>query len=242
MKLEKWENITEWPLTALSLLFIGVYAWQILAQPQGAWYAAADWVMNALWVVFAADYVISMILAPHKWEWFKKHLFDLAVVLLPMVRPLRVLRVLTALNALHRTGGMALRGRIVMYVVASVVMLVLIGSLAILDAERFAPGARITSFGKALWWAFVTITTVGYGDYTPVTVTGRLLAVALMVAGIALIGVITATLASWIVDEVSADEKRATEITQDQVEAVSKKLDALEQKLDRLNQSTPTNG
>jgi voltage-gated potassium channel len=225
----------EWPLTGLSVVFIAIYAWQILARPVGVWDLTADWVMNALWVVFAIDYAVSLILAPRKWEWFKHHLFDLAVVLLPMIRPLRVLRVMTALNVLHKTGGIALRGRIVMYVVASVVMLVMIGGLAVLDAERSAPGASITTFGQALWWAFVTITTVGYGDYSPVTPTGRLLAVALMLAGIALIGVVTATLASWIVDEVSADERKATEITREQVERVSRQLESIERRLDQLD-------
>ncbi|RBP98496.1 hypothetical protein CRD60_01115 [Bifidobacterium aemilianum] len=84
--------------------------------------------------MFAVDYLVPTLLAPRKWDWFKRHLFDLAVVQLPMIRPILVLRVLTALNALRRTGGIALRGRIVMYVAASVVMLVLIGALAVMDA------------------------------------------------------------------------------------------------------------
>ncbi|WP_201736507.1 potassium channel family protein [Bifidobacterium xylocopae] len=231
MRLEKWEKATEWPLTVLSVVFIAIYAWQILAEPTGWMGALADWSMNALWVIFALDYLVSLALAPRRWEWIKHHLFDLAVVLLPMIRPLRVLRVLSALNVLHRTGGMALRGRIVMYAAASVLMLVLVGGLAVLDAERYAPGSSIKSYGEALWWAFVTITTVGYGDYSPVTPTGRIIAFALMLAGIALIGVVTATLASWIVGEVSADEQRATEVTREQVEAVSKRLERIERRL-----------
>lgn len=235
MSLETWEKVTEWPVTGLSVLFIVVYAWQILAQPTGNPAMAAEWAMNIMWILFAVDYLISILLAPHKWEWFKRHLFDLAVVLLPMIRPLRVLRVLTALSALHRTSGMALRGRIIVYVSGSVAMLVFVGALAVLDAERADSGASIRTFGQALWWAFVTITTVGYGDYAPVTVTGRIVAFALMLAGIALIGVVTATLASWIVDEVSTDEKRTTEITRQQVVELSQQLDRMERRLNELN-------
>ena len=118
MTLKKWESITEWPLTVLSFLFLIMYAWQILAQPIGVWNDLAEWSMNALWVVFGVDYLLSLLLAEKKWDWFVHHLFDLIIVVLPMVRPLRVLRVLTALNALHRTSGRALRGRITMYAAA----------------------------------------------------------------------------------------------------------------------------
>ena len=76
----------------------------------------------------------------------------------------------------------------------------------------FAPNATITDFGKALWWSFVTVTTVGYGDLSPVTWQGKCIAVGLMITGIALIGVVTATLASWIVDRVDSETtKRAKE-------------------------------
>lgn len=232
MTLKKWNAATEWPLTFLSIVFLIVYAWQILVQPTGAWNGAAELSMNILWVVFGLDYLVSLWLAEKKWEWFKHHLFDLLIVLLPMVRPLRVLRVLTALSALHRTSGMALRGRITMYVGASVTLTVFIGALAVLDAERYAPGASIKTFGQALWWAFVTITTVGYGDYSPVTSTGRLIAFVLMLGGIALIGVVTATLASWIVDEVSAEEKTDVNITREELEEVKRQLERIEHKLD----------
>ncbi|MDF7641568.1 potassium channel family protein [Bifidobacterium sp. ESL0784] len=232
MRLKKWESATEWPLTILSIVFLVVYAWQILAQPSGLKNAMAEWTMNVLWFVFALDYLISFVLADGKWHFFKTHLFDLAVVVLPVIRPLRALRVLTALNALHKTSGMALRGKIIIYVVACAILLVFIGSLAVLDAERNAPGANIQTWPEALWWTFVTITTVGYGDYTPVTPTGRIIAFVLMLAGIGIIGVVTGTFGSWIVDEVSADEKKSTEITREQIEEVSQRLNRIEQLLE----------
>ena len=90
----------------------------------------------------------------------------------------------------------------VVYAVGASVLLVYVAALAMLDAERGHPGS-IQTFGEGLWWAFVSITTVGYGDYFPVTPTGRVVAVGIMIGGIALIGVVTATLASWIVEKVS---------------------------------------
>lgn len=119
------------------------------------------------------------------------------MVVLPALRPLRVLRVFTAGQALMSRGGGLLRSTEA--IVAAAGTLVLIASLAMLDAERDVPGSQIQSFGDALWWALTTVTTVGYGDTYPVTATGRLVAVGLMLVGIALVGLVTGTVAAWFV-------------------------------------------
>ncbi|HEX7430337.1 MAG TPA: potassium channel family protein, partial [Mycobacterium sp.] len=69
------------------------------------------------------------------------------------------------------------------------------------------------TFGDALWWAMTTVTTVGYGDLKIVTGEGRMIAVALMMGGISLLAVVTATLASWIVQRVSEEETAAEAAT-----------------------------
>ena len=96
-----------------------------------------------------------------------------------------------------------------MYAAGASTLLVYVAAVAMLDAERGQ--GTIDTFQDGLWWAFVTITTVGYGDYYPVTITGRAVAVGVMLGGIALIGVVTASLASWIVDKVAekSDEDQA---------------------------------
>jgi voltage-gated potassium channel len=91
---------------------------------------------------------------------------------------------------------------VVIYVTGSALVLILCAALAGLNAERGHDGANINSFGDAIWWAFVTVCTVGYGDHFPVTIEGRFVAVGLMIGGIALIGVVTATFASWLIDRV----------------------------------------
>jgi len=112
-------------------------------------------------------------------------------------------RLVTILVILQRTAGAAFRGRVIIYVVGATLLLVWVAGLAVLDAERGQDGS-IQTLGEGIWWAFVTVTTVGYGDYFPVTPTGQLVAVGVMIGGIALIGVVTATLASWIIEKVSA--------------------------------------
>ena len=87
-----------------------------------------------------------------------------------------------------------------------------------LDAEQRDPSANITSFGDALWWACATMTTVGYGDHYPVTGGGRAVGVGLMIAGIALLGAVTATLASWFISSVAEE---AADAAADAVEAAN---------------------
>ena len=118
-----------------------------------------------------------------------------------------------------------------MYTVVSTFLLVFVSSLAMLDAERTYPGASITTFGDALWWAFTTITTVGYGDLYPVSFTGRCIAVALMVGGIALLGTITATIASWLVEKVAERDEASQAATRRQVRELSLQVQKMQEKL-----------
>jgi voltage-gated potassium channel len=78
--------------------------------------------------------------------------------------------------------------------------LLVLAAAAMYDVERRAPSGNIKTFPDELWWAITTVTTVGYGDRYPTTGTGRLVGGALMLVGIALLGVITASIAAWFVD------------------------------------------
>ncbi len=150
------------------------------------------------------------------------------VVVLPILRPLRLVRLLTLFTVFQRAAGTALRGRVVICAASTTTLLVFIAALAVYQAERGAPGADITTFGDAPWWARVTITTVGYGDLSPVTLEGRCVAVVMMVCGIALLGTVTATIASWLVESVSAREDAAEAATQTQVDALSAQVHDLQ--------------
>ena len=232
--LSAWERRSEWPLTAIALAFLAVYAWEVIADLHGAERAGTELAMNAMWAVFVVDYLVRLALAPQRGRWFVRHLFDLAVVALPVLRPLRLVRLIALIGVLHRGAGTALRGRITAYTAGGVTLLVLVSSLAVLDAERGAPGTPIRTYGAAVWWALATITTVGYGDLAPVTAVGRWAAVLLMIGGVALAGVVTATLASWIVSLVAEENAEQEAATRAQVEVLQRQVAALSERVGYL--------
>jgi voltage-gated potassium channel len=137
----------------------------------------------------------------------------------------------TLLTILQRAAGPAFRGRVVVYVIGAVSLLVFVAALAMLDTERSAPESLITTFPDSLWWAVVTITTVGYGDVYPVTELGRVIAVGVMLGGIALLGIVTATLASWIVDRVARQDEQAQAATRKQVADLANEVAELKQRI-----------
>ena len=235
-RIAKWEKATEWPLTIAAVLFLASYAVQILARPGGIVSVICELLLWVTWAVFVVDYVTRLAVAEHRWRWFYRHLLDLAIVVLPMLRPLRLMRFLTVLAILGRGTGTMLRGRVAIYTAGATVLTVFIAALAVLDAEQGL--GDIDTFGDAIWWAFVTITTVGYGDYYPVTFTGRIVAVGLMIGGIALIGVVTATLASWIVERVADQSTKAAAATEHQVEDLRREVSELKDMIRELRPAT----
>lgn len=221
---------------AAACLFLAAYAVQILARPDGVVAAIAEAVLWATWGGFLVDYIVRLMLTEHRWRWFYRHLLDLAIVVLPLLRPLRLMRFLTIIALIQRNAGSMLRGRVVVYTVGATAMTIFLAGLAVLDAEQ-GSGGQINNFGDAVWWAFVTITTVGYGDFVPVTPTGRVVAAGLMVGGIALIGVVTATLASWIVERVSLETDRSAAATEAQVAALHEVVSDLRDEIRELRES-----
>lgn len=209
-RVEAWERRTDVPLLALALAFLIAYAWPILdphlEQDLATFLRAVSW---AVWAVFAIDLAIRLALAEDRLRYARRKWYDVALVLVPMLRPLRLLRVLAFASILTRTLGGRLAGRVAVYIAGTSIALIFLGGLAVLDAERGAPGATITSYGDAIWWALVTTTTVGYGDFYPVTTEGRIIAAVLMVVGIALLGAVTGGVASWFVEQLTTDEEES---------------------------------
>ncbi|OBK17191.1 potassium channel family protein [Mycobacterium asiaticum] len=230
-KEQQWKQRTEWPLAAVAVAFLVMYSVQILGRPHGL-EARVLWALCWMaWALFVVDYIARLCLAENRREWFLLHLIDLLIVALPFMRPLRMLRLVALLSVLQKAVGNAVRGKILLYTISGITLLVYVASLAILDAERQQPGALINSFGQAVWWSITTVTTVGYGNLYPVTVTGRVVAVLLMIGGISLIGVVTASLASWLVQRVSETDTANQAATAAQLNELRDEIRALSARL-----------
>lgn len=216
-KTERWEQAAEVPLMLAAFVFLAAFAVPIIWWPGTP--AQVVLVCEALvwitWVIFAVDYLVRLILSQNRLSFAKRNWFDLIVIALPVLRPLRLLRLVTLLSVVNRRASSNLRGRVGTYVGGGAILLAIVGALAVVDAERGADGANITTISDAFWWAATTMTTVGYGDRYPVTPLGRGVAVGLMVSGIAILGTVTATLASWIVERVSEANAESASVSRD---------------------------
>lgn len=184
-------RVVTYPLFVLSLLFLIAFAVMLTPNPDDAERTFVRVIVPVTWVIFAIDYAIGILLAPDRWHFVRTHVLQAAALLFPPLRILILVHVLRVLQSTPLRRGD--RARI--YVLYATTLLLAVSSILVVYFERKAPNANITSFGDALWWGGETVSTVGYGDYYPVTVPGRLVAAVLFVNGVALLSIITAGLA-----------------------------------------------
>lgn len=198
---ESWVRATARWLDALAIVFLIdlVLLWSLPDAPEGVIHAF-EFIAWAVWAGFAVDYFARLSYSRPKRAFIATHKLDLLMVLLPMLRILRVFLLLRKSLASVSTEKIA--GSIF----SLVIIVVIVSAFLEWQVEKDAAGATITTFRTALWWAVVTTTTVGYGDYTPVTQIGRLIAMGVMMVGIGLIGTISATVASWFVNRPNASK------------------------------------
>jgi voltage-gated potassium channel len=168
-------------------------------------------------------------------------MLDLISIALPVLRPLRLLRLIVLLRVLNRHATNSLHGRVAVYVGSSTALIIFVAALAVLDAERGKPDANINTFGNALWWAATTVTSVGYGDRFPVTVTGRLVAIGLMIAGVTLLGIVTASIATWLINRVRDLETGTEDRINQRLEDLHHEITEIRQIITRLTPPARSN-
>jgi voltage-gated potassium channel len=206
----RWEAVTTVPLVVLGIAFIVAYSVMALNPDPPGWLGnLISTVLIATWVAFLIDIVVRIMLTPRgrRWNFVRRNMIDVLSVILPVFRAFRVLRLLREVPYLQRRSGGAVRTRIVIYAASYAVLFVYFIALATLQTERYATGATITTFGDSVWWAIVTIATVGYGDTYPVTPAGRVYAVFLMIGGVAIIGTASATIISLINERIGSTRR-----------------------------------
>ncbi len=158
-----------------------------------------DLIQWVSWSAFAIDFLYGIISAKDRKQYLLKHPLDLAAVVLPFLRPLRLLRVISFGSLVIQKVAIGRQFAITIKVFIASLFVAYISAVQITIIERYVDGSNIKNFGDGLWWAITTVTTVGYGDRFPTTTEGKFLAVGLMIMGISLMGVITASVASWFV-------------------------------------------
>jgi voltage-gated potassium channel len=226
-------KVLEWPMAALAILVIPALVMEERAMTSGLRAAglALNWI---IWTAFLIEFVLRWTedgRASPKRAWFD----CLLIVVTPpfgvpdamqSIRTLRVLRLLRLFRA-FRVAAMALRlskrhfGKQQFHFVGLVaVATVLLGGRRNLRGGE-SENRAIATFGDAVWWAVVTATTVGYGDVSPITTEGRVIAVALMLTGIGVIGVFTATVASFFFEHGQQSE---TALLSARLEIIERKL------------------
>ncbi|MFH8370218.1 potassium channel family protein [Streptomyces sp. NPDC018031] len=232
---QRWEQRTQAPLLGLAVVFAVAYAAPIvLPDADPLVHRVCRGVEWAVWGAFAVDYLARLYLAPARWRFVRAQPLSLAVVVLPMIQPLRLLRLVSTLLLAGQRARMAAQVRLTTYVVGSCAGLLMFGSLAVLEVERNAPDGNIRTLEDAVWWSFTTMTTVGYGDLAPTTGWGRLLAVGLMLSGIALLGVVTANIAAWFISRFERDDAVERDRTA-AIEALTAEVRALRREVAELS-------
>jgi voltage-gated potassium channel len=219
----QWQRRLEVPVLAAALLSIPVI---VVEQSDASerWRSAAAATNWLIWLVFAAEVAIMLVVVPDRRRWLRSHPLDLAILVLTppfmpsslqafrvlrLLRLLRVARALVAARALFTLAGLR-------YVAILAAATALGGGAAFAAAE----GHELSTW-DGVWWALTTMTTVGYGDISPHTDLGRVIAIAVMLVGIGFVAVLTAALAQRFVVEDVRQEVAAVEdhVAEDIVQA-----------------------
>lgn len=196
--LKAYTTHTSGLLSTLALVYLVTYSVQsIWHDPGQTWFFWLDLFGKFLWLLFAIDLVFRYLMTSPKKRFFRNNWLDTITVVIPQLRALRALRAFMGGGIISKKGFLS--GSAIASGIIAVFLIVWVGGLMVLNAERGAAGAEIKTLGDAVWWGFETITTVGYGDFVPVTAEGRIFAVMIMFVGISVLGVVSATFASTLV-------------------------------------------
>jgi len=235
-----WTKLSPTLLRTLGIIFLAGYAWPIInPNLSDALRHYCNWSLVIIWIFFAIDYIARLLMSTNKRVFVRSNLLDLAAVLLPFLPLLRAIRALVAVTVLSRRNRGSRSRQVTTSVVTFAFATWFVAGLAVTEAERHVDGANINDVGDGWWWAISTMATVGYGDTYPVSPQGRVVGTALMVMGIALLGTITAAIASNFnsanvrdsVDGVDSSEPSLVSMNQVQTE-----LDVLQKRVAELEQ------
>lgn len=235
---------------ALSVFSVVNLVWVLLPTRQSI--DDAIWIVDGMIsTIFLADFIVLWRRAENKRTFFF-HQFGwldlITCIPYPALKILRVLRIIRVWRPVHMMGGRGLMKRIrddlaqsaLYFAVFLVIAVLQYGAMLILWAESRTTDANIQSGSDAVWWAYVSVTTVGYGDRFPVTNEGRLIGFFVLAVGVGLFGVITGFLANmFLAPRRKKPEQQAAPSTPDDVtarlEELTRTVAQLTDRLERLS-------
>ncbi len=237
---QKSQRASVWQIVMLFLcvyVLIALFADTVFRLPAEV-SALLNTVDTLVCFVFIGDFIYHLITEKNRLGYLKWGWIDLVssipnIQILRWGRFVRVVRILRILRGLRSTKLIMkflfvnrAKGTFASVAMISFV-LTIFASIAILNCETH-PDSNIQNASDALWWAFVTITTVGYGDFYPVTLLGRIVAVILMTAGVGLFGTFTAYVATFFLEQEEAKEEKREERILEEIKAIRERLDKIE--------------
>jgi voltage-gated potassium channel len=233
-KLGTLEHRIRFPMAALGVAWAICGIVVLTTHSSGSTSAGFVIALFVIWLIILIECATRYILVSDRKRYFASRQIEPVLVVLPFFQVWRILGVERA-TVLWGEGFerfLAILGhRGLFRVLLAAAGLLFVGAWLVLLFDEHAAGSNIHSYHDALWWAVVTVTTVGYGDRFPVTEGGRAVAVVLMLVGIGLIGVLTATVASFFVQE-------HTDANKDQLQAAHEdlgtRLDDIDSRLARM--------
>jgi voltage-gated potassium channel len=196
---------------------------------------------------FGVDFLLQLRAAKRKtryfftWGWIDLISSIPSISFFRVGRLVRVIRILRLLRGMRSTRLIiahlfANRARGTLATVSLITFVLIVFSSVVVLSIETAPESNIKTAGDALWWSIATITTVGYGDVYPVTTLGRFVGAAMMISGIAMFGVFTATVASVFINKGEKHDEVRPEQLLSQLDDISKRLSRIERALDAKTQ------
>ena len=201
---DRIEHVTKYPMALLGIAWLVIAVIVLTTDVNSSASTALVGTLFVLWAILLAEYVVRLVVTPDRRGYLKRRWVEPATVVVPPFQGWHVVGIERMSLLLHegelRVESILKHHGLFRVLIAAAGTL-LLGAWLVLLFEEHAKGSNIHDYPDALWWAIVTVTTVGYGDRYPVTEGGRVVAAVLMLVGIGLIGVLTATVASVFIKE-----------------------------------------
>ena len=205
------ERVTKYPMTLLGLAWLVVAIIVVTTDVSSTASTVLVGILFTLWVILLVEYLIRLVITPDRRGYLKRRWAEPVTVVAPPFQGWRFVGIEKVCLLMHE-GALrveaVLKHHSLFRVLIAAAGTLMLGAWLVLLFEENAKGSNIHNYPQALWWAVVTVTTVGYGDRFPMTEGGRVVAGVIMLVGIGLIGVLTATVASVFIKEHTDENKK----------------------------------